>query len=64
MLRMQTIWLESTSLKAHGEIRDNLPAASTGEKLTAVWRMALAKALQLGRAVMSTNPRGAKKMHF
>ncbi|CAK0815242.1 unnamed protein product [Prorocentrum cordatum] len=64
MPRMQTIWLESTSLKAHGEIRDNLPAASTGEKLTAVWRMALAKALQLGRAVMSTNPRGAKKMHF
>ncbi|CAK0841229.1 unnamed protein product [Prorocentrum cordatum] len=65
MLKMQTIWLESTNLKAHSEIRDNLPAASNDEKLTAVWRcMALVKALQLGRAAMSTNPHGAKKMHL
>ncbi|CAK0821270.1 unnamed protein product [Prorocentrum cordatum] len=64
MLKMQTIWLESTNLKAHSEIRDNLPAASNDEKLTAAWRcMALVKALQLGRAATSTNPHGAKKMH-
>lgn len=63
LLKMHTVWLDSTLLKAHYFIRDNLPQATAEVK----WQLVLAgltllDKLQLATSVVSTNSSGPRKM--
>ena len=62
LLLMATPWLESTFLKSHAYIRDNLVEAAE-EKLVLIWTsLILLEKLQLAYCAVSSNTSGVKKL--
>ena len=65
IMTMRTVWIDSTSLRQHSTIRDNMNGKSTDEQLMICWRcMSLIAAIGFGHASRSSNTSGAKKDVF
>ena len=63
VLTMHTAWLESTRLRSHSRIRDDLADTPQDEILLVVWHtMLLISHLGLGVCALSTNTTGPKKL--
>lgn len=63
LLKMHTVWLESTLLRSHCFIRDNFPQSNSETKTHFVLvGMVLLQKLQLGTCGISTNPNGPRKL--
>ena len=62
LLQMMTVWFDSTCLRSHSVLRDEIPDDAE-ERLSLVWHtLALLEKLQLVACRLSTNPNGAKKL--
>ena len=62
LLQMMTVWFDSTCLRSHSVLRDEIPDDAE-ERLSLVWRtLTLLEKLQLVACGLSTNPNGAKKL--
>lgn len=63
LLKMQTVWLDSTLLRSHCFVRDSLPQGSAEAKAQLVMvGLAMLAKLQLATAALSTNINGPRKL--